>query len=303
MFRLAYLLMFLLVFAFPVYAECAGTGFVGVPGLTKGRILADGTITGFAKMNINIDGYSRAYHPKNKSAGALIHLCNAGKVYLPDGSSYQGSKDDKTCTGRFMKDVARIGENGWRNPEVGIVNWFGILGVGEVEIAGKKVKNVEPVFQKDGSGFLVSPTAFTDKSIERADDQKKYLNPLRIPAAVIPNREQLTSRGIVMGSFGVAIHKTERIPVPFVVGDFGPRVGEGTPALARLAAGLSPTENVTVSNRFLGRVAEKDVLWVFFGNQIPAVTYDSKNEGALLSASQAAFEKWGGASKLMDCLN
>ena len=49
--------------------------------------LRDRGLAAFAKMNINIDGYARAYHPKNFDGGAVMHLCNAGEVFLPDGTS------------------------------------------------------------------------------------------------------------------------------------------------------------------------------------------------------------------------
>jgi len=62
----------------------------------------------YAKVNINIDGYGRAYHRENYKTDAVIHLCNAGEVFLPDGSSYQGSESNATCTGKFMKDLANI---------------------------------------------------------------------------------------------------------------------------------------------------------------------------------------------------
>ena len=65
--------------------------------------------------------------------------------------------------------------------------------------------------------------------------QTRYVNPLRIPAAVIPNQPEMRTRGVVMGSFGVAYDPTKGVAVPFVVGDFGPRIGEATPALARAA--------------------------------------------------------------------
>ena len=82
-----------------------------------------------------------------------------GKVYLPDGSSYQGSESNATCTGRFMQDFKRIGDAGWQDSTVGAINWYGILGEGAATIHGKKIHSVKPVLQKDGSGFYVSPTS------------------------------------------------------------------------------------------------------------------------------------------------
>ncbi|MDO3441509.1 hypothetical protein [Agrobacterium sp. V1] len=283
-------------------SKCEGKTTRDIKGLSSAKILNDNGVVGYSKVNINIDGYGKAYHPKNATAGALIHLCNAGQVYLPGGKKYHGSTDNATCTETFMSDVARIGKAGWKDKSVGVVRWYGILGKDEVSMKGELVRGVVPVEQSDGSGFFVSPTKFADQSIRDEAVQRRYVNPLRIPAGVIPESTILASNGIVMGSFGVAIRKDKKIAVPFVVGDAGPRVGEGTPALARSLAGLPITDNVTRNNRFAGQVETADVLWVFFGKKIPAVKYDANNENALIVASKKAFADWGGQQRLDDCL-
>lgn len=287
--------------AVPRSMRCVGAPITEVRGLVGGQQLTDGTIFGHGKVNINIDGFARAYHPRNADAGALIHLCNAGEVYLPDGASYHGSVSNTTCTGRFMEDVRKIGAAGWKNPQVGAVRWYGILGDDEVRMGGRLIKGVRPVAQADGSGFYVSPTSFVDSGVNDTANQARYINPLRIPSAVIPNQPILKARGISMGSFGVALNRKRGTVVPFVVGDFGPRVGEATPALARPLAGLPVTDNVTRKNRFAGQVGTPEVTWVFFGKSVPAARYDSKNEAHLLENAQQAFEAWGGTARLKEC--
>lgn len=164
-------------------------------------------------------------------------------------------------------------------------------------IGGRKVDGVVPVLQKDGSGFYVSPTSLFDKTVPDVADQSRYVNPLRVASAVVPR--SLTVAGISIGSFGVAMNVTKGIAVPFVVGDGGPRIGEGSVALARLATGAALTDEVTRKTRFVGQVDDRDVLWVFFGDA--ATTYDSANEGALTAAAKAAFERWGGEARLAKC--
>ena len=44
----------------------------------------------------------RAYHPRNREGGAVLHLCVGARVWLPDGSSYEGSAPASNCAGRFM---------------------------------------------------------------------------------------------------------------------------------------------------------------------------------------------------------
>lgn len=163
---------------------CDGQPVPGIRGSVESLALADGTLIVRSKLNINIDGSARAYHPENASAGALIHLCNAGEVFLPDGTTYHGSVDNATCTGRFMSDVARIRASGWADPTVGMVRWYGVLGRREGTIAGRAVRGIEPVFRSDGSGFYVSPTSFFDSSIPDTANQKRYIDPLRPLGAI-----------------------------------------------------------------------------------------------------------------------
>lgn len=281
-----------------IAADCAGSVNSGLGGVNRVWMLSDGGIAAFAKMNINIDGYRRAYHPKNADAGALIHLCNAGKVFLPDGSSYHGSESNSSCAGRFMSDVARIRDAGWKDASVGVVNWYGILGSESVKVAGRTVASVVPVVQSDGSGFYVSPTALADSSITDRTDQSRYVNALRVPAAVVPS--SLLSRGIAMGSFGVAYDVNKRIAVPFVVGDAGPRIGEGSVALARLVAGQPLKDEISRRERFVGQVDRPNVLWVFFKD--PAERYDSKNEAATIEKARAGYSAWGGDQRLAACV-
>jgi hypothetical protein len=249
-------------------------------------------------MNINIDGYGRAYHPRNRDAGAVLHLCVGGKVWLPDGTSYEGSESNATCTGKFMTDVARIEAAGWTDASVGVVQWYGIAAEGSATIAGHQVSGIKPVLQRDGSGFYVSPTSLVDKSVTDIADQRRYVNPLRVASAVVPS--SVVRQGIGFGSFGVAINTKKQIAVPFVVGDGGPRIGEGSPALARQVAGLSLSDEINLKNRFDGQVDGSDVLWVFFGG--PAEPFDHHKEADVAAHAKLAFEAWGGTDRLAQCL-
>ena len=102
----------------------------------------------------------------------------------------------------------------------------------------------------------------------------------------------------MIGTFGVAINRNKHIAVPFVVGDGGPSVGEGSAALARLVAGKPVTDLVTRKNRNVGQVDAPDILWVFFGGH--ATTYNHTDEGKLTSDAQQAYEKWGGEARLRE---
>lgn len=278
--------------------SCTGTAKAGVGGTTTAWLLQGGGLAAYAKMNINLDGYGKAYHPKNYTAGAILHLCNAGKVYLPDGSSYQGSENNATCTGKFMSDYARIAQAGWTDGTIGAINWYGVVADGSATVHGRTVRNVKPAFQPDGSGYFVSPTSLADPAVHDTKDQARYVNPLRVPSAVIP--ASLASSGIAIGSFGVAVDRRKNIAVPFVVGDGGPRIGEGSAALARMVAGAPLSDAITRTNRGVGQVDTMDVLWVFFGGK-PTI-FDHTHEEKLIADAREAFTKWGGDSRLHACM-
>jgi hypothetical protein len=276
-------------------ASCGGE--LKTVGAQKVIALAGGGAAVRAKMNINIDGSGRAYNIANAAAGALIHLCNAGEVFLADGTSYQGSESNATCSGKFMDDVARIKAAGWKDPTVGVVRWFGILGVGEAVVAGRTIRGVEPVDLADG--FFVSPTTLGDPAFADTD-QKRYPDPLVVPGGVMPNRQALKDAGVRMGGLGVAIdtRRPEAAPVPFIVNDYGPRIGEGSVALARLVSGREPKPDLTRAERFVGQVDTPDVLWVYFGGEALGPPYSAER---VKIEAQAAFAAWGGPERLKAC--
>lgn len=279
--------------------DCSGNALPGVGGKgVRASRLADGSVAAYSGMNINIDGYARAYHPKNRAAGAVLHLCVGAKVWLPDGSAYEGSESQATCTGKFMADLARIEAAGWADPSVGLMQWYGVAAQGSAKIGGRTVQGIRPLLQKDGSGFYVSPTSLVDKTVTDLADQRRYVNPLRVASAVVPST--VVQAGVRMGSFGVAVDGKRQVAVPFIVGDGGPRVGEGSPALARQVAGLPLSDDINLKNRYEGQVDGARVLWVYFGGSASA--FDHTKEGEIAANARVAFDAWGGDQRLAACL-
>lgn len=262
-------------------------------------VVQGGGVALYSRMNINLDGYGRAYHRDNFQGGGVIHLCNAAQVFLPDGTSYQGSESNATCTGKFMQDYQKIRGANWTNTSVGAIRWFGVVGTGSVTIAGRTVTSVVPVEQPDGSGFYVSPTSLLDSAITDPGDQRRYVNPLSVPAAVVRNSPALAQLGVVLGTLGVAVHRERKIAVPFIVGDFGPRIGEGSAALARLVSGHPLVDIIDRKTRLVGQVDKPAVLWVFFGGPKLPPPYDAKR---VRGEAEGAFVKWGGETRLRTCL-
>ena len=143
----------------------------------------------------------------------------------------------------------------------------------------------------------MSPTTLEDPTFPRTD-QRRYVDPLTIATAVIPSSGALRPFGVVAGTLGVAWRKQKGIAVPFLVSDLGPRIGEGSPALARRIAGLAPKGDLTRAERFQGQVDTPDVTWVFFGGPKLPPPYTA---AAVETGAQAAFEAWGGAARMKTC--
>jgi hypothetical protein len=120
-----------------------------------------------------------------------------------------------------------------------------------------------------------------------------------IPTAVIPSNGSLKPFGVLPGTLGVAWRKQKGIAVPFIVSDLGPRIGEGSPALARRLAGLTPKADLTRAERFQGQVDTPDVIWIFFGGPKLAPPYDAATVDA---AAKTAFAAWGGTARLQACV-
>lgn len=74
----------------------------------------------------------------------------------------------------------------------------------DVDVKGRKIEAVVPLRQNEGSGFYVSPTTLNDRSVTDESEQSRYVNPLRIAAAVASR--SLIAQGLSMGTFGFAFN-------------------------------------------------------------------------------------------------
>lgn len=260
----------------------------------SGFKIGDGSLIGWGRNHVNVDGMRNAYHRDGRPGGALISICNAGTAYMPDGGIYTGLKNH--CHEMFSVYSKNLASGRWDDPKVGAINWYGIVGRGNTKIAGNTVENYIPVEQADGSGFFVSPTALFDGSYDEFD-QRRYVDAEVVSYATIS--KGVLKEGVKQGQFGVAYRpKTGRI-VPFVIADAGPRVGEGSFALGRELAGLPPvkatSENVNDANM------EDGVLWVLFGAQ-QGLAKPPYSAGEMRQSAKAAYDSWGGERRLKECM-
>lgn len=260
-------------------------------------LLADGSLVGWSRNHVNVDGMRTAYHRVGTSQGAMTSVCNAGEAYLPNGSHFHGSAKGKCDAFLLLYRTAL--EKGWDNPKIGVIRWYGVIGTGSAVITGKTITGVTPKEQPDGSGFYVSPTVLQDSRFE-VTDQRRYLNAEEVPYATIKFSDGLKQRGATKGSYGVAYNKTTKQTVPFVIGDHGPKVGEGSFALSKLLAG-KPNLPATRPNVYAVSIDDNNILWVLFGKAggqaTPPYTATSVKQGAA-----SAFETWGGQARLNRCI-
>jgi hypothetical protein len=262
-------------------------------------LLSDGALVTRYKAAVNADGMKKAYHQDGIAGGGLISLCNGGRPYPAGRAAYNASGTNGACS-QFAKDYRAIKAAGWKDASVGAIHWFGVLARDTLVVGRETVTLVAPVLQGDGSGYYVSPTALEDaRGFPDPGDQRRYIDAESIPAAVMRNSAALKNLGIKLGTFGVAMHKTHRKPVPFIVGDYGPRIGEGTFALSRLLSGKSLVP-ATRKNINSGDVQEKDVLWVFFGGERMSAPFLSDS---VIAQAKRHFEAWGGAKRLEACMD
>ena len=266
----------------------------------KAHVLNDGSVLFKSRMHINFDGSRKAYHKNNIKGGAILNLCNAATVYLPEDRSYVGSESNETCTGKFLRDYRAIAKSGWHDPSVGLINWYGVLGKDNVRIGNRIVKNVEPIEQKDGSGFFISPTSLVDKDVDDPEDVRRYIDPTNVAGAVVRDPKLVSHLPIDAGSFGVAYNPKKGKAVPFIVGDFGPRVGEATPFLARQVQGIDEKTPYDRNNRAVGGVDAEEIVWIFFRKERMTAGLDSRK---IAENAKNAYENWGGQQKLSACVD
>jgi hypothetical protein len=262
-------------------------------------LLTDRSLATWFRAAVNADGMKRAYHRDDLGGGGIISLCNAGRPYPAGRAPYNASTDNETCR-RFFADYQAIRNAGWKDPSVGAIHWFGILGQDSVRIGERLVTQAVPVEQTDGSGFFVSPTSLEDaEGHPDPSDQSRYIDAETVPAAVIRRSPAMEELGLTKGTLGVAVHRKHSKPVPFIVGDYGPRIGEGTFALGRLLQS-KPLVPANRKNIFSAHIEEKDVLWIFFGGKTMKPPYTASR---VAKETQASFDAWGGDSRLFQCIS
>lgn len=281
--------------ALSVLAEEDCGGAKHVIGEFNSTVLSDGSIAGWARNHVNVDGMRTAYHKVGTSKGAMTTVCNAGQAYLPDGTAFHGADN---CDA-FIDLYRTALKKGWKNPSIGAIRWYGIVGTDEATIAGRTVKGVIPTEQSDGSGFFVSPTKLADSKYE-ITNQQRYLNAEVVPYATITSSDKLKSLGIKVGTFGVAYNKITNQTATFVVGDIGPRVGEGSFALSKMLAG-KPNLIATKENLKYVSIDAPNILWVLFGSRT-GIAETPYTDISIKKSADKAFAAWGGASRLDRCI-
>ena len=196
------------------------------------------------------------------SGGLAVDADGCPYAYAPAGSPLRG-----------LDLLANAGKPG---------DWFGV-----VTDNGKKTG--KPIVQKTGAhaGFLVSPSALVDHTVNDLADPLRYVDAATVPYVSIPS-EMLAIHGGPLHMGDVAMVWRAGRVCAAIVGDDGPekKYGEGSIALAK-ALNLPP------SPRNGG--CDAGVVYIVWPGSATTPAWPRTNE-AIAAQANALFATWGGAS-------
>lgn len=144
-------------------------------------------------------------------SGYRVDADGSPRAYSPWGSGLPALDNLRNAMHRIDDDP--------HNPEHG---WVGIV----TDPLGK------PVIQGPGDpapGYYVSPTALTDRS-KGIGDPRRYVDASTVPYVTVP--QVLLRKGVMLGDVGLIACRGTGLSYPAIVGDVGPRPGEGSVYLA-----------------------------------------------------------------------
>ena len=252
-------------------------------------------------MEVDADGARNAYHRDDPhgNKGLAIEYMGNGMTIRRDGKPLEFVAEEESNS-EWLKAYRRIVENGWKAPP----GW-------EIDIYGlARDKNQNVCVMK--SGRLVSPTSLVQNPAAPLCDPKRYVDALKLPGIVVPNRDDETekpvagvdqevappfaSRGVWRGDLAVAYNPETKIWKGAFIYDTGPRelLGEGS---VRLVLDLQGERALPTSGRetnALG-IAETHVV-VFPGTAGLLGNGRTWNRSKIQTLAEEQFKRWGGGT-------
>jgi hypothetical protein len=253
------------------------------------RIYGDKTNLFFTSgLAVNTDGAVTSYHPQDPwgDKGVAINtICNGANVR----DAANQVLDYRRCTELI------------RNFDIARSKSFAPNALPQVEFYAVATKNARPCVVPDGpyKGYFVSTTSLIADPSKDVCDPARYLDSLTVPFSIYPNHANFTDNGVNKGDIVVTYNPTtDRIEYS-IIGDRGPKWGlaEGSVYMAK-----------TLSNRTKNPKSRKEV-YRFALPKVHTLMLPSASVSQpftaekIQAAGKAAFESWGGMSRMRDCIS
>jgi hypothetical protein len=258
-----------------------------------------------ADADVNTDGASRSYHPRDPQGRtlALNNIVNAitgawdangrpincapkrGACYMRYVRAFEGARDSQWATAGSPRVVTR-----------NIIPWR----------LDPRLNRPVPCTIQSGpySGFFVSQTSFIADRSKGECSQERYLDAMTFNAAVLPGGANWTSQGrrAAIGDLVVVRSPTTGRLAYAVLGDAGPRRSLGEASIALVAHLRGQTVAPNASYQQIRRLALQDGQYLIFpGTDIRRSDRGAITQGDIDEAGRRLFDRWGGVARLRSC--
>ena len=251
-------------------------------------------------MEVDADGAPNAYHrddPHGNKGLAIEHI-GYGMRIEKDGVRipYVAKEEENTA---WLEIYKHIIENSWKAPDGYSVDIFGFA----------KDENGDICVGPDGR--LVSSTSVSLKRNGSLCDQSRYIDALKFPGIVVPNRAKdeeavanadpfvappFAIKGVRRGDLAVVFNPKTGRWKGALVHDTGPRdkLGEGS---IRMVMNLTGRKDVPTSAQATNSMGISEAYYVLFPGSVNDLG-DRKNwtPARIEKSAAARFKQWGGGS-------
>jgi len=266
------------------------------------RVIHDaGSLVWVRPLHVDADGAPNAYHsddPHGRKGLAIEYLGN-GMTISRHGEEIPFEPDERENSA-WLDAYKKILRNGWEPPPGYDLDIYGF--------ARDEVGRVCVTKQ----GRLVSSTSLVLNPQARRCDQKRYLDALKFPGIVVPNRDSeernvfegadpevappFAERGIRRGDLAVVYNPETRIWKGALLYDTGPRrlLGEGS---IRLVMNLRGSKRVPKSGDETNSMTLPETFTVLFPGSVSDLgARQTWTPEKVERAAAERFKQWGGGS-------
>lgn len=244
----------------------------------------EGALFYTAPLAVNTDGAPTSYHPDDPRGNgglAINTICNGANAILPDGTKINYRNCDQ-----LIEAYRRAKAAGWTDPASPRMDFYGIASRRYVPCLNDR-------------GYFVSRTAQpADPSVRDECEQRRYLNALELPFSKYPSHVSFTGRGVGKRDVAVVHNPVTGRTEYSIMGDAGGKrsLGEVSVFAAKFLKDRSFDPR---SRRETYRLAIAKAHVLILANeqvQPPYTLEKIRREG------EAAFQRWGGQSRLLACM-